>query len=447
MASWQEHVAAAGAAAARSCQAQRDAAPATAFCVAGSARTFATRVVLTHLRHNLIEALAGDTSSSRLFLHLKLNDSEKLAGLAGQKFHAHRENSVDGLLAALKLPWIQDRIGRALVVNGSGTAYGESECSSVPSTACVVQSRSDTWKRYQTAACLTQSPKVENKSAPCCAPRNNFVAAGNNEERLLLSHLAISWCGSAIAQYEVAHQKTFDLVVYTRPDAVWWQPVMPWCKWSWDTEMISCDGPACDMAWSVPRRLFGRFSQQHAMHRDCPSRPTTRSRHQCCTTSEHLLTFARTHHNATHTAPRHDQIRIAGGSSAVLRHLSVLRQTKGVCEVVLHPILSVLPGHKPPNSAGAFVFKNSQRNGLLPTTTVKLRSLFVRNESETSSVRVLLHAMHACHRALSSPGGTATLNATHERDLSWARWAAGLIGRHRGVVANASDHGWSQWDS
>ena len=40
---------------------------------------------------------------------------------------------------------------------------------------------------------------------------------------------------------------------------------------------------------------------------DCPARPQTKSRHVCCTTSEHLMTSGRTHDNATHFLPLEEQ--------------------------------------------------------------------------------------------------------------------------------------------
>ena len=415
MEDWQVGVAKASAAALARCENETTrTAPKVALCVAGSARSFATPVVLTHLYHNLLVPLAGDRPERvRLFLHLKLNDSEKIAGLAGQRFHSHRENSLASIAAALQLPWMRSRLGEAVLLNGSGSYAGGGCSAHTDAGSCVVQPSTSAWTAYRTRACSAdalarRNASGESATANCCAPQNKFIATGNNEERLLLSHLAIGWCGESIPRYERARAMSFDLVVYTRPDAVWMTPVTPWCKWAWDAQMIMCDGPACDMAWMVPRAHFERFARQHEMHRDCPARPNTRGRHICCTTSEHLLTFARTHRNATHLLPPSGQVRMSAAASGhSLKSITVLRSVRGVCEIVMNPVLSVEAGITPSNAAGGFAFRHEQKSGLLVRTTMYLRRLFVRNESETR-VDELAAQMRACRSGLSFYTGVAS---------------------------------------
>ena len=55
-----------------------DESPRTAFCIAGSARSFATPLVLRLLRAHLVEPLGGSRASTRLFFLLKTGDSPKV---------------------------------------------------------------------------------------------------------------------------------------------------------------------------------------------------------------------------------------------------------------------------------------------------------------------------------------------------------------------------------
>ena len=255
-----------------------------------------------------------------------------------------------------------------------------------------------------------------NATGSCCAPHNAWLADGNNEERLLLQHLAIGWCGHAIPRYERETGTRFEMVVFTRPDAIWWRPVLPWCAWPWNQQMMSCDAPACDMAWMVPRRHFERFAQQALMHRDCPLHKQAargdNKKHVCCTTSEHLLAFARLHRNGTHLVSPSERIAISSAASGVLRHVGPLRAVHGICEVVLSHKLDTRVGHLPSASAGRYVFSQQVRHGLLASTLMNLRHVFVLNESlagRTRNETRLEHELHACRRALAFFSWNASL--------------------------------------
>lgn len=431
---WELDVIQKGAAAAKRCAApvngKMDAAddqqrrrqpPAVAFCVAGAARSFATPVVQMHLQHNLIRPSVGSdlsSTASRLFLQLKLLDSRKIVRSSGQPFHQHKESTLASILAALGQRWMAPLIGEALVLNGSGSVDVTTVGCKRASSECVVQPMADGWRDYRIRACLGDQSNTErsrtmhhggasagthsrhhhgNRSelmgigrnsskaistsrvGECCTPRNAWLDDGNNEERLILQHLAIAWCGEAIPRYELTWGRSFDMVVLTRPDAIWWQPVVPWCEWRWWEHMISCDAPMCDMAWLAPRRHLERLTAQHLMHRDCPAyRDRRDGRHGCCTTSEHLLAFARVHRNATHRARDEVSLSPVGGP---LRFMGVLRSVGGACNVVLSHKIDTPPGAKPTAAAGRFVFTQQTRHGLMSSTLVKLRKLFVRNES------------------------------------------------------------------
>lgn len=409
---WEPAIERAGTETAARCAHRMNEAPAVAVCIAGSARSYTTRLVQTHLRYNLLKALASPYKT-RIFLHLKLNDSDKTSGLSGQKFRSHKESSLLSILATMEQPWIAKHIGEAVVLNGSGSYSGEG-CRSVSSGTCIVKPETESWKDYRIAACTDTARAMRSaagitRPAQCCTPNNQWAGEGNNEERLLLSQLSAAWCGGAIRRYEHAKRAPFDLVVYTRPDAVWWQPVVPWCEWPVREQGIACDYPACDMAWMVPRQHFDRMVSLHTVHRDCPAFTSGRGKHThtCCTTNEHLLMFARVHMNATHRLPDGLQLKVSSQASAkVYKGVSILRSIKGVCEIVLHPVLRVLPGQPASNPAGTWAFKHQQRSGMLIKTTVRLRKLFRANETITEA-HVLASEMRTCKTALSlcGPGG------------------------------------------
>ena len=67
--------------------------PRVAFCVAGAARSFATRLAQETLRSFVIDPLApqGADGGSRIFLQLKTLDSDKLANVGDfhVRFHKH----------------------------------------------------------------------------------------------------------------------------------------------------------------------------------------------------------------------------------------------------------------------------------------------------------------------------------------------------------------------
>lgn len=407
---WEPAIERAGTETAARCAHRMNEAPAVAVCIAGSARSYTTRLVQTHLRYNLLKALASP-SKTRIFLHLKLNDSDKTSGLSGQKFRSHKESSLLSILATMEQPWIAKHIGEAVVLNGSGSFSGEG-CRSVSSGTCIVEPETESWKDYRITACTDTARAMRSaagitRPAQCCTPNNHWAGEGNNEERLLLSQLSAAWCGGAIRRYEHAKLAPFDLVVYTRPDAVWWQPVVPWCEWPVREQGIACDYPACDMAWMVPRQHFDRMVSLHTVHRDCPAFTSGRGKHTCCTTNEHLLMFARVHINATHRLPDGLQLKVSSQASAkVYKGVSILRSTKGVCEIVLHPVLRVLPGQPASNPAGTWAFKHQQKSGMLIKTTMRLRKLFRGNETITDA-HVLASEMRSCKTALSlcGPGG------------------------------------------
>ena len=66
--------------------------PTVAYCIGGSTRSFATPLVLALLRSNLFAALGG-SNASRVFLQLKVGDSDKLEMSGSSTFRQHNEST------------------------------------------------------------------------------------------------------------------------------------------------------------------------------------------------------------------------------------------------------------------------------------------------------------------------------------------------------------------
>ena len=136
------------------------AAPAVAYCIAGSARTFATTLVLTHLRLNLVNALSG-SSGSRLFLYLKSSDSIKWSGSASAaNVHFLNNEAPSSLILdqSLRQDWIATMLGSATIVNGSGAHVDVQDDHGDTSLADLVKPRivpsdSTAWQSYRLHAC------------------------------------------------------------------------------------------------------------------------------------------------------------------------------------------------------------------------------------------------------------------------------------------------------
>lgn len=111
--------------------------PRVAFCIAGSARGFATPLVHEMLRTNLVSSLASlapgagreRRQGSRAFVLLKTADSSKLSrwGNGDVNFEAHSElaSQLPALGAALEQRWLRRMLAEAVLLNGSGSFSGE----------------------------------------------------------------------------------------------------------------------------------------------------------------------------------------------------------------------------------------------------------------------------------------------------------------------------------
>ena len=336
--------------------------PSVAFCITGAARSFPTRLVLSMLQSNLFTAL-GAAPRSRFFLQLKVNDSDKLAiGTASTSFHRHRETSAANLQAALAQPWLRAKTAEAVVINGSGASFGEGN-GMQPSR--VVPSNDSMWSKFRATKC-----------------KSSYLKVGNNEERLILQHLGIAWCGHAIPRYEAKVGRQFDLLVYTRPDLVWWKPIVPWCVWRWEHQMLACNAPGCDMAWVAPRASMPRLMNQLEYHRDCFERG-------CCSTSEHLLWYVQSsasggesiyvNHSMSHFLVQKDS---ESGPTAIRRagrqSVSLLRSVNKVCRQAFDYAFNESANV---NRHVKDAFKFIPSRGLPLATIANLRRVLMQNHS------------------------------------------------------------------
>ena len=163
--------------------------PRVAFCLAGAARAFASPLLLSALRANLISPIAGrDVAEhgSRMFLSLKLADSAK-RNVAGVSFGQHRSQA-EPLLDALtgrSAPWLPPLLGEAVLLNGSGAYLGEEHASAggpagssngghgrrrnaanLPGRISIVSADETLWRRYRATSCPTGgAPPLSGKSA------------------------------------------------------------------------------------------------------------------------------------------------------------------------------------------------------------------------------------------------------------------------------------------
>lgn len=257
--------------------------PAVAFCISGAARTFTTPLILTAVRYNLLKAFSA-SSDSRVFLSLKVLDSDKDHPALIIRFKQHHETSVDAAVRLVHAVWLSPMLGEAVIINGSGSFSGAGYTRGATAGRLVVPSDADAWKNYKAIRC---NGRYWGRYP---AGKAEYRQIGNNEERLLLNHLGIGWCKDAVLRYEVRWGREFDLVLFARPDLLWLSPVTPWCGWDSTRKMLSMyhrgTKADSDMFYVLPRRFMNTLLNQAVLHRDCTAK-------ECCDTSESLLRYTK----------------------------------------------------------------------------------------------------------------------------------------------------------
>ena len=244
--------------------------PELAVCIAGAARSFASPLLLAALRRNFLEAFGA---RARLFVQLKLVDTPKVEGVQRLSFGSHHGDAAK-LFAALRQPWLAAVVEEAAIIDGPGSFQGVGVVPTDNLRRLVFPSNASTWQDHRALLCK----------------RARFLTQGTNEERLVLNHLGQAWCRSAVQRAEARLDRRFELVAFTRPDLVWWQPLLPWCRWPIiDRPLISCNHSGCDSAWIAPREYASVLLGQADLHRDCSWRLSA----SCCSTPEGLLQYAK----------------------------------------------------------------------------------------------------------------------------------------------------------
>ena len=314
-----------------------------AICISGSARGFSSPIVLQHLRRHFIDALGG--SQATLFLLLKTEDSEKTAAHYEVPFAKHRNASVASIQASLQLPWLRETIGEAIIAIGSGAVHASTRGTR---DGRVVESTDEhLWRRYALPVCSDWEDFERWRSAGRCCLAPTLVDA---DEHILLAHLGLKWCAEAIGRYEEQHKQPFDVVAYTRPDAIWWEAVPRRC--AADASILTsayAQFGASDRAFVAPRSAAPSLLGQADLHRDCahalppdlashmrkaarpgrlPARPSVQS---CCTArAEDLLV------HSLAAAGGSLSCKAPGVGCTQLTHIkwntSFLRQPEGACE-------------------------------------------------------------------------------------------------------------------
>jgi hypothetical protein len=123
---WLTSITSAGAAAATSCaNSTSTRSPTVAFLIAGSARTFATPLMLASLQHLLVHPLSPIRQPA-LFLYLKTADSDKdgRAEHAESVSFAARTVGIQPLMNAVTTSWVGRHVVEAVIVNGSAAFSG-----------------------------------------------------------------------------------------------------------------------------------------------------------------------------------------------------------------------------------------------------------------------------------------------------------------------------------
>jgi len=240
---------------------------------------FAHPFVLTRFLCNYLTLMQRKVKSVQFFALLKTQDSDKLQNAGGgDHFRQHPAVSVHDLKNALRMPPIARILAEAAIMNGSdllGIEIGRQRVSEYhPGNITSLQADSE-WRRTK---------------APGCG----FDA----DTRLTLAWASgLHWCKEAIERYEVAHASRFDVIAFTRPDLVMWNPVFPpWSSWSWKSQsMLNCwlskYHPICmDVAWVAPRDTGMALLNVWQDYQECNTNGTRKG--CCCCRNEYLLAYS-----------------------------------------------------------------------------------------------------------------------------------------------------------
>jgi len=162
-------------------------------CIAGSARTFASKMRIENWRSRFLSAFDGYNLS--VFALLKTEDSDKVAFGMGDRFRAHKPADVDALRSALmQTPALSNVLRKASIVTGSDLPR-------------------EPWSDEVVSVIGSHSEYV---FAPACM--NTSWGNTTNGKMVMRWASALQWCHDAIVRYEFAQRVRVDAIAFVRPD-------------------------------------------------------------------------------------------------------------------------------------------------------------------------------------------------------------------------------------
>ena len=252
-----------------SCGAQSGKPPSLAVCVLGSARSFASPLLLASLRQQFVDPLSGGSdSTTRLFALIKTRDDRKAVGGntathggVGQyqsfQQHVDATATISSLASALESEWVMPLLAEAVIVDGSGGYDGVGWApTDAEREACRSNNASGSIARQAIRRpddALWQSHRPPDDSCRVLR-RNTANLDATLNDRMVKNLLSFKWCFGAIERYEMASGKPFEVVAYTRPDMLRLEPMRPWCEWTnLRTHVVTCPFAAHDGYFVAPR--------------------------------------------------------------------------------------------------------------------------------------------------------------------------------------------------
>jgi hypothetical protein len=211
--------------------------------------------MLEHHYHNLVRQLAPTESDSRIFLYLKLADSNKTTATGrrfiGQTFEA------EPLLAVMQSGWIARMLAEAVVIRGSGSYAEAGWCpSDSPGTP--------------EAALRTAHPSLVSEVRPNMSICGQAFSATQSATEVAL---AVSWCGASIERYEISKRggRTFGMVAFIRPDQFITRPMPSLCDFNYTNVVFACGAGGSDGLWVAPRQMATQLLNVVHEHTRCDS--------------------------------------------------------------------------------------------------------------------------------------------------------------------------------
>lgn len=392
-----------------------------AFCIAGAARTFTAPIIQAGIRDNFFGPLAAwhgqaNLSQSRFFVLVKTDDSTKLG--MGAAFHASNDRfsqhhtDKTNLLRVLTTSWFTPMLAAAAVVEGSGAHEWLAPAENASDVLVYAVGNATMWQRFRATYC--NESKATSEQPGCCQPDGPFRGntSSANEARLIHQHMNLRWCYKAILHQEAKQGWTFELVAYTRPDVLWYAPVLPSCavanRWPWQTHVLSCFYPGCDMTWVAPRQHATRIMDQVSLRRDCRSQHTKRhgkfghmfARDQltCCAAAEWLqwYTYLSPNANAADGIPVFQSNTMVPEKGA----FGILRQVKGACQIALARRIG-----------RDFLAHVNHMNGLSASVGFAIRRMF--NETDRLGCHAATNESRTVHMATQMVASRAQTQQSH----------------------------------